>query len=394
MDKKTINTLKSYLNNISFERIAGTDGERRARDYIVKVIKSYGLTPEIQYFDIFSFIPLNGEIIVNNKRFNARPFGGFKSFDIDGELQYIEHHSVVENPEGKILMLYYRITPREYRKMLRKKIRGIITVNTPEREEMTGNIIQKIIKSASIPIVSVSYNTGLKLLHYTGKGVRIQGKGKITKSKSANIIVKKSQNPTTIICAHYDTVAYSKGVSDNGGGSAVLLALLNDLGKNTQFIWFGAEEFGLLGSFNYVNNNENKGTEFVINIDVTGDDIGTNNIIVTGDRKLKEWIKRILKRERLYAKIKKNIYSSDSIPFGKIDIPSININRAGGTPSFYIHTEGDSSEVTGYGLYQTYTIVKSIIDNINREGLPEGIKIPGDIRGKINKYIRDKVEFS
>ncbi|MCK4596057.1 M28 family peptidase, partial [candidate division WOR-3 bacterium] len=156
----------------------------------------------------------------------------------------------------------------------------------------------------------------------------------------------------------------------------------------------GAEEFGLLGSFNYVNNNKNKGTEFVINIDVTGDDIGTNNIIVTGDRILKGWIKRILKREKLYAKIKKNIYSSDSIPFGKIDIPSINIYRGGGIPSFYIHTEGDSSEVIGYGLYQTYSIVKSILRYINKEGLPEGMKIPRDIKGKINKYIKDRVEFS
>ena len=394
MDKKTINTLKSHLNNISFERIAGTDGERKARDYIVKVIKSYGLTPEVQYFDILSFIPLNGEIIVDNKRFNARPFGGFESFDIEGELQYIEHHSVVENPEGKILMLYYRITPKEYKKMLRKRIRGIIIVNAPEREEMTGNITQKLIKSAKIPIVSVSYNTGLKLLNYTGKRMRIQGEGKIIKSKSANIIVEKSENPTNVICAHYDTVAYSKGVSDNGGGSAVMLTLLKDLDKNTQFIWFGAEEFGLLGSFNYVNNNKNKGTEFVINIDVTGDDIGTNNIIVTGDRILKGWIKRILKREKLYAKIKKNIYSSDSIPFGKIDIPSINIYRGGGIPSFYIHTEGDSSEVIGYGLYQTYSIVKSILRYINKEGLPEGMKIPRDIKGKINKYIKDRVEFS
>lgn len=394
MDNQLISTLKGHLYNLCFERVAGTDGERRARDYIVDVIKSHGFIPEIQPFDINTFKPMKGEIIVGDERFDARPFGGFKSFFADGELQYIEHHSVYENSQDKILMLYYRINPREYIKLTKKKIRGIIVVNRPAREKFSSNIPQKLIEVAEIPILSVSYNTALRLLRYEGKRVRIKGEGRVLESTSANIILRKSTSPAIIVCAHYDTVAYSKGLSDNAGGSAVLLTLLKDFSRRLEFIWFGAEEFGLLGSFNYIKNCNNPDAKLVINVDVTGDDIGTNNVLITGNNVLRKCIRRILKRERLYAKVERDIYSSDSIPFGKLGVPSININRAEGIPSFYIHTEADSATVSGYGLYQTYRIVRSIISNIEREGLPEGMKISRDIEHKIKKYIKDRVDLS
>ncbi len=392
MDSQLLSTLKGYLSNLCFERVAGTDGERRAGEYIVEVMESHGFTPEIQEFDMLALKPVRGEIIAGKDRFDTMPFGGFKSFSVEGELRYIEHHSVYENVEGKVLMIYYRITPKDYTKLVKKKVKGLIIVNMPAREKLSSNIPQRLIGETSIPILSISYSTAMRLLAYQGKKIRIEGEGQVIKSKSANIIVKRSKSPPVIICAHYDTVAYSKGTSDNGGGSAVLLALLRDYNNSLEFIWFGAEELGLIGSFNYVKNYDNVHAKLVINLDVTGDEIGVNNILVTGNKTLMKWVKRLLKREKLYAKIEKDTYSSDSIPFGNLGIPSININRAGGIPSFYIHTEADSQIYSGYGLYQTYMIVRSIVGNIEREGLPEGMRIPRDIRGKIGKYIKDRID--
>lgn len=62
-----------------------------------------------------------------------------------------------------------------------------------------------------------------------------------------------------MVGAHLDSVPEGPGINDNGSGSATILEIalkLAELRINTQktvrFIWFGAEESGLLGSEYYV----------------------------------------------------------------------------------------------------------------------------------------------
>ena len=60
-----------------------------------------------------------------------------------------------------------------------------------------------------------------------------------------------------VVGAHLDSVGVGAGINDNGSGSAVILEIAEQISKfkpNNQirFIWFGAEESGLLGSEAYV----------------------------------------------------------------------------------------------------------------------------------------------
>lgn len=96
---------------------------------------------------------------------------------------------------------------------------------------------------------------------------------------SANIIVDKPSadaSGTVIIGAHYDCAQIGQGVSDNGGGVATVLSLaqkLKDvsLDYNLRFIFFGAEEYGLVGSRYYVStlsDSQKQDILLMINIDV------------------------------------------------------------------------------------------------------------------------------
>ena len=79
------------------------------------------------------------------------------------------------------------------------------------------------------------------------------------KATSQNVIseIKGELEEEIVFTAHYDSVPFSRGVYDNGAGSAILLELyryfINNKPKRTlRFIWCGSEERGLLGSKAFV----------------------------------------------------------------------------------------------------------------------------------------------
>jgi Zn-dependent M28 family amino/carboxypeptidase len=64
-------------------------------------------------------------------------------------------------------------------------------------------------------------------------------------------------NSVIVVGAHLDSVGTGPGINDNGSGSAGILAIAKELDKfklqhKVRFIWFSAEESGLLGSEAYV----------------------------------------------------------------------------------------------------------------------------------------------
>ena len=60
-----------------------------------------------------------------------------------------------------------------------------------------------------------------------------------------------------VVGAHLDSVEDGPGINDNGSGSATILEIAEQMAKvkprnQVRFIWFSAEESGLLGSEYYV----------------------------------------------------------------------------------------------------------------------------------------------
>ena len=77
---------------------------------------------------------------------------------------------------------------------------------------------------------------------------------------SSNVIAETRDgdpNSVIVVGAHLDSVGVGPGINDNGSGSATILEIAEEMRKvkprnEVRFIWFGAEEHGLLGSEAYV----------------------------------------------------------------------------------------------------------------------------------------------
>jgi aminopeptidase YwaD len=107
---------------------------------------------------------------------------------------------------------------------------------------------------------------------------------KIEKIESNNLIAKVLGTDTSlekiIICAHYDHVGgfqdcFVPGANDNATGIAMLLELYhyfqqNRINRTIEFIAFGGEEVGLVGSEFYTQNKDLSKIYFLLNLDLIG----------------------------------------------------------------------------------------------------------------------------
>lgn len=166
--------------------------------------------------------------------------------------------------------------------------RGVIIFNegNPRRTKSFKARLSSTIKD--IPVVSTSFAIGNelrnKLLHgVTQTKVLIKVDIKVEEKQVQNIIAEsKSGDDKRVLVtgAHLDSVEHGPGMNDNGSGSATILEIalkfkeLKQEPKNKlRFIWFAAEEMGLLGSKHYVAslNQEQKNSIFaMLNFDMLG----------------------------------------------------------------------------------------------------------------------------
>ena len=114
----------------------------------------------------------------------------------------------------------------------------------------------------TLPVVGTSFAVGKELFENAGATYHLKVQAHVVTTESANVI---ADTPTgradriVVVGAHLDSVADGPGINDNGSGSAAQLEVaeqLHELGvkpvNKIRFAWWGAEEFGLLGSEYYV----------------------------------------------------------------------------------------------------------------------------------------------
>jgi Zn-dependent M28 family amino/carboxypeptidase len=98
---------------------------------------------------------------------------------------------------------------------------------------------------------------------------------------TSNVIAETREgDPDNVIVvgAHLDSVGVGPGINDNGSGSAGILEIAEQLRKvkprnKIRFVWFGAEEHGLLGSEAYVDSlpqSERDKIAAMLNFDMIG----------------------------------------------------------------------------------------------------------------------------
>ena len=132
-----------------------------------------------------------------------------------------------------------------------------------------------------ISVTSVTQNVGQQLAATPGLVMRLKTDTFRGIATTYNVLAEsKGGDPNNVIMAgaHLDSVNAGPGIQDNGSGSAAILEVAEQMAKvkprnKVRFAWWGAEEFGLVGSTYYVNNlsqEEQDDITLYLNFDMIG----------------------------------------------------------------------------------------------------------------------------
>ena len=112
-----------------------------------------------------------------------------------------------------------------------------------------------------IPGVGTSFDVGVDL-NDPGTVARVRTEVLERTATSVNVIAESRRgdpNRTVVVGGHLDSVPEGPGINDDGSGSATILEIAEEYAKQhrtprnkLRFMWYGAEELGLVGSTKYV----------------------------------------------------------------------------------------------------------------------------------------------
>lgn len=396
--------LHQLLKQIDYERLAGSAGEKKARTIFKGHLSSWGLEFREDEFEMNAFETGTAKVFTDSNEFSGLPLGLVKSITLSGELCFVENSEHIFCQKGmykdKIILTFTRNAALADR-LKDEGVLAVIYISQPYKDLSANNLRQKSYEEGAVPAMFVSYEDAKLLSRQHGSSVKLEIKQTVKKKKAYNLVVDipgtGKDKTLTCLCAHYDTVATSHGCNDNGAGSVVLLKIAEYFSKNPplrdlRIIFFSGEEMGLLGSYAYTEKNKEELKSrmgMLINVDVSGDDLGVDSFICLGSNEIKGYVDGIFKEEGLIFNKRLDIYSSDCIPFSVLEIPSVNLMRWGGDATYHIHTKDDvASKVTQRGLESTFMATKILCERLlNSQIYPVKNEIDPSLRDKIEKYV-------
>ena len=142
---------------------------------------------------------------------------------------------------------------------IRAGARGVLIFNLPDQ---IGPVDGTLYNPESVTVFSISNRLGQELLYTPNALLHMSYQSEVRTVYTANLIAEtRSGTPDSIVTvgSHLDS-AEGPGLNDNGSGSSAILQMalqFEDVVKKpvnkVRFIWYGAEEEGLVGSSFYVN---------------------------------------------------------------------------------------------------------------------------------------------
>jgi Iap family predicted aminopeptidase len=397
----------ALMEKLDYIRAAGTEGETKAAGALRGELESMGLLPISESFEIENWDIQKASLETVGPRAKSYPVTGYGlsgSTGADGlraPFLYAENGNdiVLSQAKGKIIMLNAAPDGEMYRKTAESGAAGFIAVSgllTDEREKT--DLEQRFLRRdkhlkngelPQIPGVSIRAADAAEMLREEPEEVVLTLVQSENKAQSGNIIAEipgtDKPGEWIVVGAHYDSVFFSRDMYDNASGSAVIMEACRYFTRHKpkrslRFIWFGAEERGLLGSRHHILSNpeEIKAAKLMINVDLAGQVIGHHEFAVTAKKEVGDILKFIAQETGFGCTVKQNIYSSDSTAYADAGVPAFSFFRAGTIGhSRYDKIEFASpatmEKTAAFMIYFTEKIVNSAVFPIP-PGIPEDQK--------------------
>ncbi len=270
------------------ERTSGTPGFDASAAYVKSTLEGAGYTVTQIPFSFPFFkensppifertAPLPGEVFVEGSDFSTMEYSG--TGDVTRLVKNAGGFVLPPTPEPSSasgcaaadfvgfqsgsIALVQRGTCAFFDKATNAKNAGAVAViifneGNPGRTDNFGGTLGG---EVGIPVLSASHALGVAL-STGGPTVHIKTDTTIETKNTSNLMAETAtgrSDRVVVVGAHLDSVPGGAGIQDNGSGSAGILEIALQMKKlnikpvnKVRFMWFGAEEAGLLGSENYV----------------------------------------------------------------------------------------------------------------------------------------------
>ena len=407
----------ALLEKIGFTRIAGSPEELQAAEILKSECDAMGAPAVIEPFEIEQGIVEEATLEILEPFQQEIPVTGYQCAEntpeggLVADFLYVEDADEVSlsQAKGKIVLVNGFLRVPLFRKLMKAGVAGIVTMegelrDKREETDLSTRKLRRTLRAfGNVPLVHTRVLDAIELVRKGASKARIVLKGRTEERTSHNVVatVLGTERPEEIVSfgAHYDSVAFSKGVYDNGAGSVINMEILRHLVEHPpkrtgKFMWYGSEEIGLEGSWAYVkaHKEELEHHLLMINVDVGGPVLGVDKITATAEDKLATYLEYFVKLEGFAAQVKQGIYSSDSIPFADSGVPGVNFSRDGAPGAAYIHNRFDTlSFLSAEMLAKTTRHVLAFGDAMaNAAVFPVERKIPQNIVEQVEKYLYKK----
>jgi Zn-dependent M28 family amino/carboxypeptidase len=283
--------LQRIANQNGGTRASGMPGYKASVDYVAKTLKKAGYKVSKQKFTFPFYRELApAELVIGGTAYETSTFKYSASGDLIGKVVPVndlvipprdeanpssagcEAADFVAAPTEPAVALIQRGTCRFAVKVANAVAAGYDAViffneGQPGRTELivTGTVDGPV----AVHVVSLSYEDGATVYAATQQRPIEASVVTATESKSDaktyNVIADspkgKNKDEVVVVSAHLDSVVEGPGINDNGSGVATILEIAEELRelrytkklqRQVRFIFFGAEEAGLLGSTHYL----------------------------------------------------------------------------------------------------------------------------------------------
>ena len=245
-------------------RAAGTDGEKRAANYIRDELTGYGYQASLQPFPIETFVDVSTSLEVlspQQRGIAAAALGGSTSASAEGKLVAAGLGFAQEFPsgtQGSIAVIERgEITFTEkVANATAAGASGVIIYNN-----QSGPFSGQLREASEIPAAGITREDGLALLDLLNNGAatgRLDVQTRTDTAESQNVVAKPPAGQCRLVIGgHYDSVPAGPGANDNASGTAVVIEMARAMAADGAFddacfVLFGSEEIGLVGSAHYV----------------------------------------------------------------------------------------------------------------------------------------------
>jgi hypothetical protein len=390
-----------FVADTAYIREAGTDGEKKAADYITREL---GEAARIERFSFSEFQEKEAEFSICapfEKKYRVRAYlngGVTPEGGITAPFLYVEKGDDISlaGAKGAVVMVCETVREQMCEKLLAAGVAGFVTVcGTPLDQGEDRIPVQYRRKECALPGVSIHYLDAMELLEQGAKTCHLNVIQEKVPRESANVAIRieGSECPEEIVTvsAHYDSVPEGPGAYDNMAAGAMVMEAYRFFKehcprRSMEFIWFGAEEKGLLGSKAYVKAHQEELDRhiFNLNVDLAGQLLGGNVLGITADPTVCTALRELMEVNEIGVTIKNQVWSSDSNTFAWKGIPALTLNRDG----FGMHTRHDTVEwISPWALERGARTLCTAADYLaNEKELPFEKTIPEEMRNALNRY--------